>query len=353
MANKDNLNGSEQEAKEISRQSPNGGALIELQDDEGSGGILESYFVLLALRNRRLLIISALCMMALVFVLTEFVMHKKYQAQAMIRPVSGDSSGLSGLLQSTGLMQGNSTIGNGIAGPPDPNELVAILQSYSFTTSMVEQEHLTPRLLKGSRSLSNLIPFLSKGTPTPFSMYRLMSSRFDCDFSIRDGNMTLTFIDKDPELARTILDLYISRLRNQVRAQTVRDTKAALSSLEEEVVRTADPLLRDSMYQLIALQMQQVKTAKANSDFAFTVIEPPFVPPYPYAPSVILDTLVAGVLVSFMAFCGLVVRDYLPRLRRRLAEIEGKVVDAQDVPAPAKKPPRSVPIPEQDRPYSL
>ena len=59
--------------------------------------------------------------------------------------------------------------------------------------------------------------------------------------------MTLTFIDKDPELARSILNLYIDRLRDQVRAQTVRDNKAAERSLEQEAAKATDPLLRDQL----------------------------------------------------------------------------------------------------------
>jgi hypothetical protein len=357
MENNDRLNGSEQPGMEQSPlQRLDGATEGELFDEtNGGGGILNSYFVLLAFRKRRVLIAGALCAMVVVFILTAFVMHPKYKAEAMIRPVSQEGGGLSGLLQSTGLMQGNATLGNAITSPPDPNEIEAILESYAFTTAMVEQEHLEPRLFKGSHSLRNLFPFLGPRKPrTPYSLYLLMSGRFDCDNSLRTGNMTLSFIDKDPELARTILDFYITRLRDQVRAQTVRDTKAALRSLENEVARTADPLLRDQMYQLIALQMQQVKTAQANADFAFKVLEPPYVPPNPYAPSVLLDSFVAGVLGFMMAFCFVAARDLFPRFRRHLAEMDAMAESgARDVPVGPKVRRRQAPVPEEDRPYSL
>jgi hypothetical protein len=320
MTIEDKLNGSELPVNEPLLSGHNG---IAADAPAGIGfGLMRSRWMLLAVRRRRLLFYSGLGALLLAFILTEFVMHKKYRAEAIIRPVTPDQSGIGGLLQSTGLLPGNSSMGNGISGPPDPNEVVAILQSYAFTTAMVTQEHLAPKLMKGSRSLGSLI-FSSKPKPPSeyslYSLFRLMTARFDCNLSVRTGNMSLTFIDKDPELARTILGLYITRLRDQIRFQTVRDTSAALDSLLQEVSKTPDPTLRDSIYQLVAQQMQQVKTAQANADFAFVVVEPPFVPPYPVAPWPIFDSLAAGILVSLMVFAGLVVADSVPRLRQELA----------------------------------
>jgi hypothetical protein len=304
----------------------------------------------LAVRRRRLLIGSGIGAMLVVFILTEFVIHHKYTAQAMIRPVAQDQNGLTGLLQSTGILQGNSpTLTQN--GPPDPNELAAILQSYAFTTSMIAEEGLAPKLLKGSFSLSSLIPFLPNGPPSPYSLYLLMSARFNCDFNLMTGNMTLTFIDKSPEVARSILVSYIRRLRNQIRAQVVRDTTAALRSLEEEVAKTPDPLLRDQIYLLIAVQMQQVGTAEANANFAFTVLEPPYVPPYSSAPWVIIDSLAAAVLIPCMVFFWLVVRELLPQFKRHLAEMDAQAQGpVRDIPAAARRRPRDVPTPEHDRP---
>jgi len=354
MAINDKLNGSEQPMNESLLGAPNGvpANIPDLADPN----VPRSRWILLAARYRRLLACGGLGAMLLAFFLTGFVMHKKYKAQAMIRPSSPDQSGLGGLLQSTGLMQNSSSLGNGANGPPDPNELQAILQSYSFATSMIEQEHLAPKLLKGGRNLSSLLPFLKPQPqtqpPSPYSLYLMLNGRFNCDFSMRTGNMSLSFIDKNPELARTILGLYIDRLRDQVRAQAVRDNKAALRSLEQEASKATDPLLRDQLYQLAAFQMQQVTTAEANADFAFTVLDPPWVPPIPSAPRVLMDTVAAGVLAVLMLFFGLALRDLVPQFRKHLIELESEARQSRrDVPL--RRGERSIPTPETDRPYTL
>ncbi len=228
-----------------------------------------------------------------------------------------------------------------------------MLQSYAFTTSLVEREKLLPRLLAGSWNLRALLPFSSSDSPSPYSIFLMMNSRFDCDYSMLTGNMTLTFKDKNPELAREVLGLYINRLRDQVRAQTVRDTSAALASLEQEAKNAIDPLLRDQLYEIVGFQMQQLKTAEANADFAFTTIEPPFVSPYPCAPWVILDSVAAALLAMLMVYMGLLAREGLPHLRQRLTELDVDLGSRPDPTTISRELPKTIPSPQTDLPPGI
>ena len=334
-----------------------GNGAIELgrfDEEDAGGGILHSYFFLLAVRHRRLLLVASLCSMALVFVLTAFVMHPKYQSTAIIRPLGQNSGGLGSLLQSTGLSSSTNFAGTGIdsdigTNVHDPDELVTILGSYTFTTAMIEAENLGPTLVKGARSIWTLFPFLHRyGPPSLWTAYMMMSARFDCDNSVRTGNITLTFIDKDPAFANRVLNLYIDRLRDQLRAHDVTYDKAAAKSLEEEASAASDPLMRDDLYDLAARQIKKIKTAEANADFAFTVLEKPYVPPYRYKPWVVLDTLAAGVLLPLLVFAGLVVWDWTPRVRMELAEAASESERLPHSIASSRKRP---PTPEDDRPY--
>ncbi len=302
--------------------SGNGALELGRIDEEECGGILRSYFVLLAFRHRRLLIAAALCSMVLVFVLTAFVMHPKYQATAIIRPLGQNSGGLGSLLQSTGLGSSTNFAGTGIdsdigTNVHDPDELVTILNSYTFTTAMVQAENLGPRLTKGAHSIWSFLPLPHRYGPPPlWSYYLMMSSRFDCENSVRTGNITLTFMDKDPGFASYVLNQYINRLRNQLRAHDVAYDKAAAKSLEQEASAASDPMMRDDLYDLAARQIKKIKTAEANSDFAFNVLEQPYVPPYKVKPTVMLDTLLAGLAVPLLVLAILVARDWAPWVRR-------------------------------------
>lgn len=348
------LNGSER----LPALSENGAIELGRFDEQEGHGFLHSYFALLALRHRRLLVASSFCAMVLVFCLTRFVMHPKYQAVAIIRPLGQNSSGLGGLLQSTGLSGSSNFAGTGIdsdigTNVHDPDELVTILTSYTFTTAMVEAEDLGPRLTKGAHSIWALFPFLHRMGPPPlWSYYLIMSSRFECDNSIRTGNITLTFIDKDPAFASYVLNLYIDRLRDQLRLHDVTYDKAAAKSLEEEAAAASDPMMRDDLYDLAARQIKKIKTAEANADFAFNVLEKPYTPPYRFKPWVYFDTLAAGVLLPLLVFTVLVARDWSPRVRSELAKAATESERFPDGIAVSRKPHRTpTPTPEDDRPY--
>ncbi len=336
----------------------NGAVVLDLVDEREAGGILQSYFVLLALRHRRLLMVAALCSLVGAYCLTAFVMNPKYEATAIIRPVGQNPNSLGGLLQSAGITQSvsgvgiDSDIGTNVH---DPEELVAILNSYNFTVSMIQAENLGPHL-SGGRSLSWLIPSLpfshhEDAHDSPLWGYYLrMSSAFTCENSVRTGNITLNFLHKDPAFARHVLQLYIDRLRDYLRSHDVVYDKDAANSLEEAAASASDPMLRDDLYQLAAMQVQKTKTAEANADFAFSVIEEPYVPPVPSRPWVILDTLFATIAVPLFIFAGLVIRDWIPRLKQELAEAASESERIPESIALARKP--RAPLPEDDRPYT-
>ena len=196
--------------KSMDKSIPNGPAGMRAGGADRYGDSPpSSRWVVLALQHRRLLLISSVCGLAFIFIMTEFVIHPKYQAQAVLRPI-GDvtGGGLAGMLgSSTGLSLTNPTEGDSTPSH-DPNELTEILESYAFTTSMIKDEHLASKLTKGSH---HLWPF-SHGQSSLYDLYLLMSSRFDDNYSMRTGNLSVSYIDKNPELATIILGLYIDRL---------------------------------------------------------------------------------------------------------------------------------------------
>jgi hypothetical protein len=354
MPNSNDLNGSDH----MPDKNGNGVFVLDNLDQNYSGGILQSYFALLFIRHRRLLITAGLVSMALVFVLTRFVMHPKYEATAIIRPVGQNPNSIGSLLQTAGVMS-QSLSGVGIdsdigTNVHDPDELVAVLNSYTFMSSMIQAENLGPKLT-GGFSIGSLIPSLpfihheKNGSPL-WGYYRALSGAFDCENSLRTGNITLTFIHKDPEFARRVVALFIDRLRDQLRAHDVSTNKAAAVSLEEAAASATDPMLRDDLYQLAAMQVQKIKTAQANADFAFNVLEDPYVPPEPVKPWVMLDTLAAGIAVPLLIFAILVLRDWGPLFKQELAEAESESRRIPSSIAVARKP-RRIPTPEDDRPY--
>jgi hypothetical protein len=121
-----------------------------------------------------------------------------------------------------------------------------------------------------------------------------MQNRFDCKFNADTGNLDLSFLDADPAMSRAILGWYMSDLREKLRAEEVRRSRAAMESLRTEARRSDDPFLQAQLYNLSAVQMQNLKMAEAESDFAFKVIQSAVVPNKPYGPRPMLDAAIVG-----------------------------------------------------------
>jgi capsule polysaccharide export protein KpsE/RkpR len=106
--------------------------------------------------------------------------------------------------------------------------------------------------------------------------------------------MTMSFEDPSRERARRILGYEIDDLRERLRSREVRNAADAVASLNQQITRISDSLLKQEIYQLIATQIQREELAAVEADFAFTVLQPPVAPDLPVWPRVLVNTLGAG-----------------------------------------------------------
>ncbi len=255
-----------------------------------------------AIRERwRLIAASTLVAVLATLLVTKFIMTKWYRAVAIIRPVTVGSvqNRLSGLLGGLGGLGGAGGLANGLLSNEAANpasEYIPVLESFDFTTQLIAAHRLKPHLRESEWSLLGG----SRGDPD-WVRYRAMRKRFDCEFSIQTGNLTLHYQDPNRAMAGMVLSYYISDLRELLRHEEIHDTAEAIASLRGQIQHTADNLLQTQLYELLARQIQQQKLAQVQADFAFKVLQGPTVPDKPYRPQVVLDCIVAGALVSMLA----------------------------------------------------
>jgi len=219
--------------------------------------------------------------MLLSVVYTKFI-PKEYRAIALLRPISNSqnqifNSGGEDSLQSFffGVGQSEATA----------QEYTSILDSYAFTAALIKNRNLKDELTRGLRETRAV---------SDWKLYRMMSGRFSAEYDRKSGNLKLAFESNDPEQARRILSFYIDSLRERLRGETVNRASVAITTLEGELGKTGDSLLRNQFYDLIARQIDRQKLAEVQADFAFSVIEPPVVPEQPFRPRRRLDALLAG-----------------------------------------------------------
>ena len=254
-----------------------------------------------ALRRRFWTVTSAAVAAAIMAALVAgFVLPKWYRAAAVIRPIAtpavesriaGVMGGLGGGLGLSGLA---ASLGAG-GGDSDAEEYIAILQGFQFDVNLAERHHLSKELLK-----PGFLSFLhsSKIGDPSWAVYRVLEKRFECDYSIKTGNITLYFQSHNRSDAENILSYYIQDLRDLLRAREIAGASSAIDSLEEEANSTPDSLLRSQLYELVARQIERKKMAQVEADFAFRVLDPPAASDKPYRPSVLLDSVVAALLTA-------------------------------------------------------
>jgi hypothetical protein len=269
---------------------------------------LREYLAALA-RRWRLLAAATIGAMAAVGLFARFAMTRYYRAEAIIRPINasmvqGRLSGLLGGVGGFGGLAGASLSPFAGEAANPASEYMPVLRSFDFTTSLIARHGLAPEL-----PIRGWAPWAERAADPQWARFRLMKQRFDCEFSLRTGNLTLSYMDPDPARARRILAFYISDLRERLRREQIHDAAEAIDSLRDEVRETADNLLQTQLSELLARQIQQEKLAQVQADFAFKVLVPPTVSDRPYRPLVTLDALLAGAVTLFIVAVAILLRD--------------------------------------------
>lgn len=243
------------------------------------------------------------------FIATTFLMTRWYQATAVIRPSSDSSIGrqlsLGGELPLQGL--GEAMLGGGLSQKAE--EYVAILDSFAFNTSLIKRHQLASALLVDYKW--QLYPHDSQ-----WDAYRTLQRRFDAAYSYRTDLITLSLRDRSREHAAKVLGYYIDDLRAQLREREIQSTTLAINAIEEQVSKTADALLLNRLYELIAEQLKRNRLAQVQADYSFAVIDPPSTPDWPYRPLVLMDCLLVGLVTPLAIALLMFVIDAIRRARR-------------------------------------
>jgi hypothetical protein len=240
-----------------------------------------------------------------------FLATRWYLAHAVLRPIATSAvenriSGFSGALGGGAVSQLGGLASSLGGGPNDADEYIAILNGFSFNTALVERHHLAPELLRPS-PLQNFLDRWSSSNPQ-WRIYRLVQTRFDCDYSRTTGNMELSYLAVTPSSAERILGYYISDLRDQLRSREINDASAAVASLREEAESTADPMMRSQLYTLEAKQLQRKKIAQVEADFAFRVLDAPAASDKKARPRITLHCIMAGLLAALVSAFFILIR---------------------------------------------
>jgi len=318
------------------------------EDKEDEINLLDLWRVI---RKRQKLIIRIVVGTVLATIIISLLMTNIYQAKAVITPVSAKDSArggsLSALAQQFGGLAG--LAGVSLPGGSTASEIVALLESNVLREKVIERYNLLPVLFyddwdaekkdwKRGGVKINPLYYVGKLVRMLFPDSKKVKKKDDdipdiwdgirmldedivsVKNDVKDNTITITAEFYDPEMASKIIEYFLVTLTDHMSGEAKRVASTNKQYLEGELGKTADPLLKQKIYELIAQQLETSMTAEVKENFAFKVIDPPKAPDKKMKPKralmVILSVVVSGFIGVFVAFF----LEYLEKVKSKEGE---------------------------------
>ena len=216
------------------------------------------------LKHKKLIIIIVAIAVAVTAV-KALLMAPVYEATAVIAPASQQNapSGM-GLLAAQ----------FGIATPVSANvtEIVNLLNSNILREKIIKSHNLLAVFFEKDS--------LNKKTENEkvWAGLRFLQGAMKVNFKQKDNIIELSMQFKDPHMAAEILNYTLIELNNHMSSEAKRVADTNKKYLESLLNDTADPFIKNKIYNIIAQQIEQSMMAEVKENFAFKVIDPPRVP---------------------------------------------------------------------------
>lgn len=271
-----------------------------------------------------------------------------FSSTVVITPISSKEGGggLSALAQQFGGLPGIS-----LPGSSSSSEIVNLLKSNILREKLIKRYNLLPVLFyekwdegkkdwkKGEKSGFSLNPFISiqkvvaavkpktqnsklktqdqnDGNPTVWDALRMLNGMVKVNNNAKDNTITVSVDFHDPETAARMVEYFLTTLTDHMSGEAKRVASTNRKYLEEQLGATADPLIRQKIYNLIAQQIETSMMSEVKENFAFKVIDPPRVPDNKIRPKrsqmvmlSLVASLFAGIFVAFFL-------EYIYKVRR-------------------------------------
>ena len=188
----------------------------------------------------------------------------RYCARTVLRPVSTPDV-MSQFAYARGLL-GMPLGGKSEA---DAYQYISIITSRQFLFRLLDEHRLSGSTELASRG------WLGRGRAERWDTYRAVKRAIEVEFDRRQGNIVIELTLKNRRIAQDLLSWMIDDLRQQLRKSVLDECEASNRSLDEQLKRTPDDIVRAGIYQQIGHDLQRAAMAKVQADFAFSVIDPP------------------------------------------------------------------------------
>lgn len=227
------------------------------------------------------------------------LMPNWYTAEVLLSPAEERTSvGIAGPLGSLANLAGIS-VGGG-----DTAEANAVLNSRELARTYIQREDLLPVFF--ARQWDAKRKKWKQDDPEDQPDIRDAVRYWDRNLrTVSEDRKTklvhLTIEWKDPVLAAKWANEFAELLNDRMRQRALADAQTSIDYLREELAKTNEVVLQQSISRLIESEMQKITMARGNPEFAFKVIDRAEIPKRKSSPQRVLIVLAAAFLAGAAA----------------------------------------------------
>lgn len=291
--------------------------------------------------KRRKMIGTFVLAAVILTIIISLSMKNIYGAKAIITPIAPKDSGGSGIAASI-MQQAGGLSAIALPDLSSSAEIVTLLKSNILREKIITQYNLLPVLFSDQwdentknwkksswynplslmSSLIRLIKPLDKkgikkieGAPDIWDGLRRLDDMVKVNNNVKDKTITILVEFDDPVSAANIAGYFLAALNDHMSGEAKRVALTNRKYLEEQLDQTADPFIKQKIYNLIAQQIETSMIAEVKENFAFKVIDPPKAPDRKLNPKR-AQMVLLGMLTSLLIGAAIAVfLDYWERMK--------------------------------------
>ena len=117
---------------------------------------------------------------------------------------------------------------------------------------------------------------------------------------MKEKSITISAEFDDPIIAANLVNYFLAALSDHMSSEAKRVAAINKKYLEEQLLQTADPFIKQKIYNMIAQQLETSMMAEVKENFSFKVIDPPKVPDLKIKPKRAQMVMIAFIMALFM-----------------------------------------------------
>jgi capsular polysaccharide biosynthesis protein len=317
---------------------------------EGQEDKIDLFALWQVIWRRRVFIACIVCTMVAITALSSLFMPNIYSAKAIIMPVDKSGGGIaSSLMQQMGGLSGLI----GLADSASSTEIVLLLHSDVLREKILKDYNLIPVFVSRQRGgekkawktgqekgftlnahslLFMLIESVMPANKKPVKKDNvslgllMLATTVKIDHNVMDKTITISAESDDPVFAANIVNYFLTTLNNHMSSEAKRVTAINKHYLEDQLLKTADPLIKQKLYNMIAQQVETSMLAEVKENFCFKIIDPPRVPDEKIKPQrslMVLSSFLVSLFLGVMIVFFLEFLEKIKKLKAARLKIEG------------------------------